>query len=238
VTQVAALVKSFDDFIKGCKTDGTWGAIKASCIMAGWSNLNGALTPLVGAAPTNVGGLFVAGDYNRTTGLKGGGTGSGKYLDSKRSNTTDPQNNRHMAVYVSEPQSPGIRRAYISNLNDAIGSSYFWREVGGQVVIRLAGNSVPPVAGTDNPSGFIGGTKVPATTRLDMRVAGVTTSDALHGNSTPSSGNLLIFRGPFSQTTWYSDARLSFYSLGESLNLALLDARVSTLMTDIASAIP
>jgi hypothetical protein len=31
--------------------------------------------------------------------------------------------------------------------------------------------------------------------------------------------------------------RLSFYSIGESLDLALLDTRVSTLMTDLATAI-
>jgi hypothetical protein len=53
MTQTLALVNAFDAFIKGCKTDGTWGAIKASCILAGWNNLDGALTPLVGAAPTN-----------------------------------------------------------------------------------------------------------------------------------------------------------------------------------------
>jgi hypothetical protein len=35
-----------------------------------------------------------------------------------------------------------------------------------------------------------------------------------------------------------TDARLSFYSIGESLDLALLDNRVSTLMTDIGAAIP
>jgi hypothetical protein len=35
-----------------------------------------------------------------------------------------------------------------------------------------------------------------------------------------------------------SDARIAFYSIGEALDLALLDARVSTLMTDIGAAIP
>jgi hypothetical protein len=36
----------------------------------------------------------------------------------------------------------------------------------------------------------------------------------------------------------YTDARLAFYSIGESLNLALLDARVTTLVAAFAAAIP
>ena len=35
----------------------------------------------------------------------------------------------------------------------------------------------------------------------------------------------------------YFDGRMSFYSIGESLDLALLDTRVSTLMTDLSAAI-
>jgi hypothetical protein len=35
-----------------------------------------------------------------------------------------------------------------------------------------------------------------------------------------------------------ASARLAFYSIGESLNLALLDARVTTLINDFAAAIP
>jgi hypothetical protein len=36
----------------------------------------------------------------------------------------------------------------------------------------------------------------------------------------------------------FSDARLAFYSIGESLDLALLDARVSALITAFGVAIP
>jgi hypothetical protein len=39
-------------------------------------------------------------------------------------------------------------------------------------------------------------------------------------------------------TPFYSNARLAFYSIGESLDLALLDARVTTLINAIAAAIP
>jgi hypothetical protein len=36
----------------------------------------------------------------------------------------------------------------------------------------------------------------------------------------------------------FSDARLAFYSIGESLDLALLDARVTALITAFGVAIP
>jgi hypothetical protein len=39
-------------FVVGCKADGIWNAIKASCILAGARTLTGALVPLVGTAPT------------------------------------------------------------------------------------------------------------------------------------------------------------------------------------------
>jgi hypothetical protein len=67
-------------FVNGCKADGIWNAIKASCILAGARTLNGALVPLVGTAPTNFN--FVDWCYNRKTGLVG--DGSTKYLDSNR----------------------------------------------------------------------------------------------------------------------------------------------------------
>jgi hypothetical protein len=73
-------------FVKGCKADGIWPAIKASCILAGARTLNGALVPLAGTAPTNFN--FISGDYNRKTGLVG--DGSTKYLDSNRNDTSEP----------------------------------------------------------------------------------------------------------------------------------------------------
>jgi hypothetical protein len=74
-------VKSaINNFVGGCKSDGIWSAIKASCVLAGARTITGALTPLVGTAPTPV--SFVSGDYNRKTGLIG--NTSTKYLNSNR----------------------------------------------------------------------------------------------------------------------------------------------------------
>jgi hypothetical protein len=42
---------AIDNFVLGCKADGIWTAIKASCILSGARTLAGALVPLVGTAP-------------------------------------------------------------------------------------------------------------------------------------------------------------------------------------------
>jgi hypothetical protein len=56
-------------------------------------------------------------------------------------------------------------------------------------------------------------------------------------SQTPANSSIFVFRespaGGF-----YSNARLAFYSIGESLNLAALDARVSALITAFGVAIP
>jgi hypothetical protein len=92
---------AINSFVKGCKADGIWPAIKASCILAGARTLTGALIPLVGSAPTNNGFIGIGTDYVRKTGLVG--NGSTKYLDSNRANNADPQNSNHNACWVSTP---------------------------------------------------------------------------------------------------------------------------------------
>jgi phospholipase/lecithinase/hemolysin len=49
------------------------------------------------------------------------------------------------------------------------------------------------------------------------------------------SGNLQVFARSGAD---FTDARLSYYSIGESLNLALLDARITALINAIAASIP
>ena len=110
---------AYNSFIKGCKADGIWDAIKASCILAGARTLNGALVPLAGIAPTNFN--FVAGDYNRKTGLVG--DGSTKYLDSNRLGDADGQDDVHLCTYVSTVVSVPVFEVYVgsSDQNPRVG---------------------------------------------------------------------------------------------------------------------
>jgi hypothetical protein len=215
---------AIDEFIRGCKADGIWSAIKASCIMAGARTLAGALVPLVGPAPTNFN--FVAGDYNRKTGLVG--NGSTKYLDSGRNNNADPQNSKHLSVYGNAFTSGGL----IGSSPSATAASFILAQFQNYRV--NTGNSVS--ASPNYPSaGFIGISRN-SSTLSSRRYSGVTYVDS-SDSSVPSNATIDVFRAATNAAP-PTNARLAFYSIGESLNLALLDARITTLINRFAVVIP
>jgi hypothetical protein len=227
MSQVKNLVDAIDAFITGSKADGTWNAIKASCILAAWDNLNGALVPLVGTAPTNFN--FVFGDYNRKTGLVG--DGSTKYLNSNRNNNADPQDSKHFSVFASTLFNNTVIGAF-----DGVGStgaSWLARDAT-TTYVRLnasSSNATVEVAAT----GFIGASRSSSTT-INRRIFGTTITGISQNSVIPSNTPVNVFRqGLASQ---FSNSRLAFYSIGEALDLALLDTRVSALITAIDGAIP
>ena len=222
---------AINDFVVGCKSDGIWSAIKASCILAGARTLDGALVPLVGAAPTN--NNFVSGDYNRETGLLG--NGSTKYLDSNRNNNADPQNNNHNAVYISNSATSSVYILMGSGASASVGENNITYSsfVGGSVVDSRSGVSDFKLVQAGHWSDFSGHTRSSGTTVV-ARASG-TTVTLLQNSNSPLSGNVFVFARNTGAAA--SNARLSFYSIGEALDLADLDTRVSTLMTDLASAI-
>lgn len=227
----AGVRKAVDDFVKGCKADDIWSAIKASCILAGARTLAGALTPLVGAAPTNIGGNFVSGDYNRETGLAGDGTT--KALNSNRNNNADPQNSSHNSVWIT---SLGTNvRAYIgcggggdTGTNQILyNTNMQTRNRGSAGSFLITGTAVVGLWGhSRSASGSW-------THRVNQA-----NSTASYTSSTPYNGDIIVFaRGTAASLNFPSNGRIAFYSIGESLDLALLDTRVDTLMDDLAAAI-
>ena len=134
-------------FVVGCKSDGIWDAIKASCILAGARTLDGALVPLVGSAPTN--SNFVSGDYSRTTGLTGNGTT--KQLNANRPGNADTQNNIHISSYLVTGRDGGSGRYVCSDVglkNIVGGVTGFRARVNGLALRSLATvNSVPCLLG-------------------------------------------------------------------------------------------
>ena len=212
-----------NNFIVGCKADGIWNAIKAACILAGARTLSGALVPLVGTAPTNYN--FVAGDYNRETGLVGDGTT--KYLNCNRNNNADPQDNQHIALsWTPSAESPVIA-------SDDSGATNGMSLVGvSNSRSRTATNTLYTATGS-----FVGMSRSSAST-FNIRYDGTTNASNI-ASATPTSSSILAYRfKTFGGSISYSSARIAFYSIGESLNLALLDTRVTTLMSDLAAAIP
>jgi hypothetical protein len=232
-------------FVKGCKADGIWPAIKASCILAGARTLAGALVPLVGTAPTNVGGLFVSGDYNRETGLVG--DGSTKYLDTNRNANAQGQDNFHFSVFATNAGSTTITRVHMSSpfsgitnsdLSDIVAANdnrLIFRNRSGNadasnILVSPAGSTVNFMAANRSSSSFFSFRRNLTTTNV--------TSGVSAQSFPPINGNMAIFARPGSPPAFYSNARLAFYSIGESLDLALLDARVTTLINAFAAAIP
>jgi len=221
-------------FVKGCKNDGIWPAIKASCILAGARTLAGSLVPLVGAAPTRF-GSDAGWSYNRKLGLEGNGTTN--YLASGRLNNADPQNNAHRSIYMSEAiTAPSSLQAYFGS--DGTG-------VAGSLISRNAGNLVAKV--NDVPGSFttvsaqgdtlgLKGVSRSASASYSIRSGGITTTSS-NASGTPSASQIAIFARDTTGAQLH-DARLAFYSIGESLDLALLDARVTDLINSFAAAIP
>ena len=230
----AATRTAINNFVVGCKADGIWTAIKASCILAGARTLAGALMPLAGAAPTN--NNFVTGDYNRKTGLVG--DGSTKYLNSNRAGNADPQDSAHATVYRTDTANPGTASFLGSQKASGDRNVTFYTFSGATgYAIRKSGLGDSSVGSTASTSGLLGVSRSSASSHMH-RVAGSTTTNTI-SSIAPDSTSIYIFANNVNGTlATPTNARLAFYSIGESLDLALLDTRVSALITAFGVAIP
>ena len=227
---------AINDFVIGCKNDGIWDAIKVSCILAGARTLNGALVPLVGTAPTNYN--FVSGDYDRETGLVG--DGSTKYLDSNRLRTADPRNSFHSAVAVSQLGTTSTVGFYISNgveaSSSATGLSVIGQNASNEIVARNTCTN-PDTLGTAS-TGFVGTSRAEAS-KYTARSGGTDyTLNQTSENRPSTTTKLYTSRLQNGLPNAMTSSRIRFYSIGEALDLAALDTRVSALITAIGAAIP
>jgi hypothetical protein len=231
-----AVQRAINDFVGGCKADGIWSSIKASCILMGAKTLAGALTPLVGPAPTN-NGPFVSGDYNRTTGLIG--NGSTKSIDTLRDNNADPQNSFHLSVYAT---------AFLPGAS-VIGSDYLIGDVYGTGVSGIAQSSTQVLAYargiqgvaniTASPTVGFWGVNRASATQITSRSGGTTTTTSSTSQAiTQRRIRVLASNAGAGGTPGeFGTQRIAFYSIGESLTLALLDARVAALYNAIGAAL-
>jgi hypothetical protein len=223
--------QAINNFVIGCKQDGIWNAIKASCILSGARTLNGALQPLVGTAPTNV-GPFVTGDYNRKTGLVG--NGSTKTLNTNRAENADPRDSVHLSIYQTEKFSASQYVLFGTDNASGIGL-YVGLVNSGVVEFNGYSRSSAMLVSTSATVGFAGHSRVNSSTvnyRFFSNASTVTRS-----SNASNSTNYQVF-GAAGLTTNRGSGRLAFYSIGESLDLALLDARVTALITAFGVAIP
>jgi hypothetical protein len=186
--------------------------------------LNGALVPLVGTAPTKFN--FVSGDYNRKTGLKGNATT--KYLNSNRNNNADLPDSQHLAVYVKELRTIGSR-FYLASDYQVTGTSSISD-------VDSRSRSSAPEGVNGNALGLVANSRSLDTSYIH-RVSGVNSLKNKPSDA-PGSSDIHVFGSSNVSNPLRIDARLAFYSIGEALDLALLDTRVSDLITAFGAAIP
>jgi hypothetical protein len=204
--------------------------IKASVPMAGARTRLGAMTPLVGPAPTSFN--FGNNDYNRKTGLVG--DGSTKYLNSNRNNNADPQNSNHICCLCCRSINSYIG-AFVLALTLRASAVPSWVDIGGNGLYPLCINKwrnnllrylAQPVLFTHQRSAAANFTHA---NQYNYR----------HSKPrlwNPFQRQYLCFAAK--RGTVETNARLAFYSIGESLDLAILDARVTALINAYAAAIP
>lgn len=223
---------AIEAFIVGCKADASpnagvsnFQAIEASCLLMGARTLGGALVPLKGAAPTNFN--FVSGDYSRSLGLLGNGVD--KYLSSNRNQTADPQNNKHLAVFrsVAATNDAGL----IGGSPPVAGLSHLYTGLG-SFFVRLNSSGAFGVTLTTHPGAVFYGASRQNSAGFSVRI-GQTSYSHSAASSTPVSDTIRIFFGQ-----GFTNARLSYYSIGNAVDLTLLENRVIALRNAIAAALP
>jgi hypothetical protein len=225
------VARAIDNFVLGCKQDGIWSAIKASCILAGARTLTGALVPLAGTAPTNFN--FVPGDYNRKTGLVG--DGSTKYLDANYQFLASINTNKHAAAFVSTKSSSGT----IFGSADTSGTdarTQIIHSSADNLLTRMSSNA-STTTNNINVNG-LQGMQRSASASYSVRSANSNTVITNTSVAPADENSMNIYRRNILVSPVYSNARLAFYSFGESLDLALLDARVTDLINAFDTAIP
>jgi hypothetical protein len=237
----SAVKTAYQNFISGCVTDGIWSAIKASCILAGARTLSGALKPLVGSAPTNFN--FVSADYNRKTGLKGNGTT--KRLNANRTGNADPQNNRHMSAYrgedITTTHNGGclIGAAGTTSVGTNLRNYHLTGATDGYAFRAASISQGSIVANQFTGSAGFQGVSRSTSTLVNYRAPQNQSGTLSVTSGVPGGHGTGVFCLYHSGTpSLYTFSRLSFYSSGESLDLALLDARVTTLINQFAAVIP
>jgi hypothetical protein len=228
---------AINTFVVGCKTDGNWSAIRASCILAGARTLSGALVPLAGNAPTNTN--FVSGDYSRKTGLLGNGSSKTLLTFYQNTDSIFATSDRHLSCYVtSAPTTSATLKTFIGGYT--IGarqhlSKFSSGTPNDDLSYRLQSNSGFLAYAQGLTTGFKGVTRT-ATDGLfiAVRSSGTTTTTS-NPTGTSLGGYLNVFAGATATnlTTAWTDARMSFYSMGRNIDLALLDTRITTLMTTL-----
>jgi hypothetical protein len=220
---------AINNLVSGLKAESLWESMASTCLLCGPRTLAGALVPLKGDAPTAYG--FVEGDHSRTDGL--GDSGGTSYLDSNRANDADPQDSKHLAVYVS---TAATLDSYYAGAGASLDTTL--RRLSSTVTFaRVNRDSAFHSYTAAGESTGVLAVNRPSSSATELRVAGVTTSDA-RPPTTYVSDNVGVFGYIASgSASGITNATFAFYSIGSSLDLAKLDSHITAYVTAIGAAI-
>jgi hypothetical protein len=140
-------------------------------------------------------------------------------------------------VFRTNAGTSSATRGYIAAGVGLSGASQL-TNFSGQNNVRV-NDAAATVSGEITATGLWGASRTNSTTVIKRSSAANATTT--QSSLTPADGNFFIFARPITTTPFidgYVDARIAFYSIGESLDLALLDTRVTALIDAIAAAIP
>jgi hypothetical protein len=247
--------EAIQEFIVGCKDDGIWNAIKSSCIIAGARTLAAAATvPLRGPTPTLVTSplAFNQSNYNRKTGVNGGSTApQGIFTNYDYDDDTSVTYlDFHLSVYLTQgltTPAAGIL-PIINPTNSNYATGFIQHGPSGYYVIGCtsggAATNQQPLNTTsilNSETGFFGSTRGtnadPSTatsttpsTHFAVRGVGTNYDVNVAANSNMGQGNMKI--KAFTGGAGFPEAepRVAFYTVGSSIDLTKLDARVTKLM--------
>lgn len=229
--QWAAYNQSTGEFSGVLRASGTYfwmyvdGRQASSITIESLSIREDSFTPTAYPQPVN----FVSGDYSRSLGLKG--DGSTKYIDSNRANDADGQDDKHIAFYAEADSASGYMGSLIRSPSVVPTQLY-----AGTDVVRGYVNNETATSRTYT-GGFAGTQRIDSTT-VELRSSDATIETTGIPSIAGNSLNTFVFaRNDVGTANAFTDARISFYSIGASLDLALLDAKVSALMSQIAAAL-
>jgi hypothetical protein len=232
---------AINDFFKCLKSEGIFDDIKTGCILAGARTLDGAIEPLIGThSPSYTG--FTASSYNRKTGLKGSGT---NFIDSDRPGNASPQNDYHKAIYLTEAVANDTQQALLgcgtgldTGSDQIISDTRNTTTQNGWIMRNRAGTAnlfqfaSSGGVGARDYVGFVGSSRS-VSTEFIGRVDSTNTTLTRDSQSPRATNTILFARGTPASTNLHTDARISFYSLGEATDLAKLETCVQKLMDDL-----
>lgn len=222
---------AYNACVVGLKSDAQWSLLQLMVVVAGARTQAGALKPAVGPAQTAI-SLPTAG-YNRRSGQLGDGTG---YINTGLRLNQLALNNASMGLWVASAATTGV--GYMGRDDTSVantGETAIYRN-SSTITGRHQTSNAFTASAANSSTGFIGMSRGSSGT-LSFRAAGTTESLSYSSAGTSSSANNILVFSRDTSAASRTNGRIAFYFAGQNLNLALLSARVSTLLTAIA-AIP